>query len=74
MPKSDRDLAASLRFDVLDFPTAWAIQNDRGEKLHRAGQKCSSNPGWHPLAGPGFLCDCGAVENEWERLRNVEND
>ena len=54
--------------DFEDFPTAWAIQNDRGGDLDHH-PRCSSVPGWHPLSGPGFLCDCGAVENEWKRLR-----
>jgi len=54
--------------DYLDFPTAWAIQKDRGPSLSHH-PKCSSVPGWHPLSGPAFLCDCDAVPNEWERLR-----
>lgn len=50
----------------LDFPTAWAIQREVGETLDH-DPRCSSVPGWHPLSGPGFLCDCGAVGREWER-------
>lgn len=65
---NDNELAAVLRFDMLDFPTAWAIQKDRGGELDHH-KNCSSVPGWYPLAGPGFLCDCGAVEKEWERLK-----
>lgn len=52
--------------DVLDYPTAWAIQK------HAAiphGAMCSSVPGWHPLSGAGLLCDCGSVQSEWERLK-----
>jgi hypothetical protein len=50
----------------MDFPTAWAIQNEVGSTLdHHA--RCSSVPGWHPLSGPAFLCDCGAVQREHER-------
>lgn len=54
--------------DYPDFPTAWAMQHDRGKRLSH-NPKCSSVPGWHPLSGPAFLCDCGAVEAEWHRLR-----
>lgn len=54
-----------MRFDMLDFPTAWEIQR-AGALTH--DEKCSSVPGWHPMSGPGFLCDCGAVSKEWERL------
>lgn len=55
-----------MRFDMLDFPTAWEIQRQERITHH---EHCSSVPGWHPLSGPGFLCDCGAVEREWERLK-----
>jgi hypothetical protein len=57
--------------DYPDFPTAWAIQNDRGVHLDH-DPRCSSVPGWHPASGPGLLCDCGAVVREWERLREIE--
>lgn len=53
--------------DYPDYPTAWAIQKDRGSKLEHH-PRCSSVPGWRPLSGPGLLCDCGAVEAEWQRL------
>lgn len=56
------------RYDFLDFPTAWAIQRAGGLE-HRP--RCSSVPGWDPISGPGFLCDCGAVETEWRRLRDL---
>lgn len=54
--------------DYIDFGAAWAIQKDRGETLQHH-EKCSSVPGWHALSGPHFLCDCGAVEKEWARIR-----
>lgn len=54
--------------DYPDYPTAWAIQKDRGEVLNHH-PRCSSVPGWDPISGPGLLCDCGAVVSEWERLR-----
>lgn len=50
----------------LDFPTAWAIQNEVGHTLQH-GPRCSSVPGWDPISGPGFLCDCGAVLREFQR-------
>ena len=55
-----------MRFDMLDYPTAWEIQN-KGGLTHL--ERCSSVPGWHSLSGPALLCDCGAIEREWERLR-----
>lgn len=55
----------------LDYPTAWAIQKEVGESLDHH-PKCSSVPGWSPISGPGLLCDCGAVEREWERRRASE--
>lgn len=68
----DVELIKKLRFDVLDFPAAWAIQKDRGPALPH-DKECSSVPGWHPLSGPGMLCDCGAVLTEWERLKECRN-
>lgn len=55
-----------MRTDFLDYPTAWAIQNEVGPTLDHHPH-CSSVPGWHPMAGPAFLCDCDAVKLEWER-------
>lgn len=54
--------------DFLDYPTAWAIQREVGTSLEH-DPKCSSVPGHHPMSGPAFLCDCGAVEREWYRRR-----
>lgn len=54
-----------VREDMLDFPTAWRIQKETTlEHL----PNCSSVPGWHPMAGPAFLCDCGSVQLAWEVL------
>lgn len=63
-------IAAPMRRcpDYPDFPTAWAIQHDHGTSLTHH-PRCSSVPGWDPISGPSFLCDCGAVEQEWKRLR-----
>lgn len=52
---------------LLDYPTAWAIQS-RGGLTHHP--RCSSVPGWDPISGPGLLCDCGAVIEEYERLKS----
>ena len=49
----------------LDFKTAWAIQKELGHTLIH-DPRCSSVAGWHPLSGPHFLCDCGAVLKYWE--------
>ena len=54
-----------LRLDMLDFPTAWKIQ-ERFNLEH--APRCSSVPGWNPISGPHFLCDCGAVQKKWENL------
>jgi hypothetical protein len=50
----------------LDYPTAWAIQKEVGTTLDHH-PRCSSVPRKGSIAGPGFLCDCGAIEREWER-------
>lgn len=50
----------------MDFPTAWAIQKEVGDKLDHH-PRCSSVPGWSAISGPAFLCDCGAVQREYER-------
>lgn len=54
----------SVEDGILDYPTAWAIQKE-AELKHLPN--CSSVPGWHPLSGPSLLCDCGAVEKEFDR-------
>lgn len=56
--------------DYLDFPTAWHIQKKHLTEADH-NPKCSSVPGWHPLSGPGLLCDCGAVQKAWERIRSA---
>lgn len=45
---------------MLDFPTGWRIV--RRGLIHRT-PKCSYIQTWG-----GSLCDCGAMEREWERL------
>ena len=52
----------------LDYPTAWAIQREFGPTLTHH-PRCSSVPGWDPISGPGILCDCGAIFEEWKRRR-----
>jgi hypothetical protein len=46
----------------MDFPTAWAIQNEMGSELEHH-LNCSSHPRW------AMLCDCGALREEWLRRR-----
>lgn len=51
----------NLDQDFLDFPTAWAIQR---QGVEHTDQRCSA------VQTDGvMLCDCGAVEAEWKRLR-----
>lgn len=54
-----------MRFDFLDFPTAWEIQREVGEQLVH-DPRCSSQP---PHGGAMWLCDCDAVPAEWGRRR-----
>lgn len=70
----EQDLPQSI-FDRLarcplyiDIPTAWAIQHSHGDKLEH-DPRCSSVPGWHSLSGAGLLCDCSAMEDEWQRIK-----
>ena len=53
-----------MRTDFLDFPTAWDIQREVGHELPH-DELCSS------VYSVAFLCDCGAVPNEWERRRRL---
>lgn len=48
----------SVRADFLDYPTAWRIQ---GEGVTHTDPRCSA------VQCEAFLCDCGAVEDEWRR-------
>ena len=49
-----------------DRETAWKIQGEVGKKLFHH-HLCSSK-----FAGPGYLCDCGAVEREWLKRAGKE--
>ncbi len=63
-------MSEEIRLDMLDYPTGWAIQRRGGLEHH---PRCSCVPGWDPISGPSFLCDCGAIVKEWERLRAVSS-
>lgn len=63
---------SDIRFDMLDYPCAWEIQRRIGTTLEHH-PRCSSVPGWDPISGPSFLCDCGAILKEWERMK-AEHD
>ena len=67
----DANLARGL--DFLDYQMAWAIQREVGDTLTHH-PRCSSVPGWDPISGAGFLCDCGALETEWKRLRKLASE
>ena len=54
--------------DFLDFPTAWAIQNTMNEHV-KHDSKCSSVEGSYPLAGSCFLCDCGGLEELYNKIK-----
>ncbi len=56
----------------MDFPTAWTIQREIGSLLNHDA-RCSSVPGWNPMSGPAFLCDCGAVEKKYDEIRELLN-
>lgn len=56
---------------VFDFPAAWALQREIGASLTH-DPRCSSVEGSHPLAGPAWLCDCGALVAEFERRAGTE--
>jgi hypothetical protein len=47
-----------------DVEALWAIQAEVGPSLPHTLRCSSTVPGWHPMCGPHFLCDCGAVEDE----------
>ena len=63
-------MTGAIKPDILDYPTAWAIQREGGLEHH---PRCSCVPGWDPISGPSFLCDCGAVIEEWKRLRQAHD-
>ena len=67
----DRVLGDDGHKEVLNFPTAWAIQREVGPSL-RHDPHCSSVPGWDPLSGPGLLCDCGAILKEYLRRVRIQ--
>lgn len=50
-----------ISLEMLDFPTAWNIQKTR-DLEHDL--RCSAEQ-----TDGGLLCDCGAIESEWHRLR-----
>ena len=59
----------SVEDGILDYPTAWAIQEGTELKHH---PRCSSVPGWSAISGPSLLCDCGAVEREFDLLTKFQ--
>lgn len=48
--------------DFLDFPTAWWIQE---QGFGHTDERCSA-----VQSNGALLCDCGAVEADWKRLRD----
>jgi len=52
---------SDLNLDVLDYPKAWAIQE---QGVDHTTPRCSAEQ-----TGGAMLCDCGAVQARWEQLR-----
>lgn len=50
-------------YPMLDFPTAWRLA---GRGLIHTTWRCSYVQTWG-----GSLCDCGAIQREWDRLREL---
>jgi hypothetical protein len=48
-----------VREDMLDFPTGWRLAR---EGVTHTDPRCS-----YVQHDGGFLCDCGAIETEWQR-------
>jgi hypothetical protein len=65
------DPADVRRHDFIDFPLAWALQRDIGNSSPPHNKRCSCVAGWHAMSGPGFLCDCGAIQKEWRKRRRA---
>lgn len=53
------DAGPNWQYDFLDFPTAWYLA---GQSLPHTSAACS-----YVQTSGALLCDCGAVEREWER-------
>lgn len=73
MTTSEATPREPVREDFVDIPTAWRIQKEMGPRFEHIDIRCSAveKPDAEPgspdaMAGPGFLCDCGAVIKEWE--------
>jgi hypothetical protein len=62
-----REFVDVTRWNFLNFSVAWKIQKSYGTELEHH-PRCSSVKGWDPINGSAFLCDCGAIETEFERL------
>jgi hypothetical protein len=57
-PGTDRQ-GPNWQFDFIDFPTGWYLAN---QGLLHTDRRCSYIQTWG-----GSLCDCGAIQREWER-------
>ena len=56
---ADQTDSGPVREDFLDFPTAWRITN---EGVDHTSPRCS-----YVQTEGALLCDCGAIQTEWER-------
>ncbi|MCG5464304.1 hypothetical protein MED01_002470 [Micromonospora sp. MED01] len=57
-PSADRS-EPNWQFDFIDFPTGWYLAE---QGLLHTNRRCSYIQTWG-----GSLCDCGAIQREWER-------
>jgi hypothetical protein len=64
---SPEELRARIVGDeFLSISLAWKIQNSTDLEHN---ERCSSVEGWHPMSGPAFLCNCGAVDQYYDQVR-----
>lgn len=50
--------------DFIDFPTAWWL----AARVEHSDPKCS-----YAQTEGALLCDCSAIQNEWEKRRAAMN-
>lgn len=57
---------------IMDYPEAWEYTAQFPHTAPPHDQKCSSVPqDDEPLAGPGLLCDCHVLWDEYARRREA---
>ena len=56
---AEPNVQAIIRSDMLDFPSAWAIQDLIGCDSPPHHERCSA------VISRAYLCDCSAVPDYW---------